>query len=559
MTIKALSVLLLLSLTYKWVASSPLYASSRWIVDENGYRVKLACVNWVSHVDTMVVEGLDRQPLDAITASISAMGFNCVRLTWALYMFTDPSLGSITVRQSVRKLNLTDAESGIETYNPDLLDLSVIAVYKVVVSSLGSSNVKVILDNHISSPGWCCSNSDGNGFFGDKDFKPDVWIKGLTTVASTFNGTSQVVGMSLRNELRGPKQNQNDWYKYMQMGAEAVHKANPDVLVILSGLSFDTNLDFLSRNPVSLSFKEKIVFEMHWYGFSDGQAWANGNANQVCGSVMSSVFSRGGFLLTPNMSYTAPLFISEFGIDQRGTNANDNRYINCFLAFAAENDLDWAHWALQGSYYIRSGKVALDETYGLLAGDWSQPRNESFLARLSVLQQPFQGPGLSEHSPYQMIYHPATGMCLQRDTLLSLDLILGPCTETDAWTYTEDKNIMLKGTFFCIEAGGLGEQARMGIFCDDDNTKWDMISDSKLHLSATVGNGSTVCLDGSSSPSVVTNECKCLSKDSSCEPGDQWFKIITTTREMPLISNVLAQKQKEDMEEAFPREGTAVE
>lgn len=72
----------------------------------------------------------------------------------------------------------------------------------------------VILDNHISKPGWCCSNSDGNGFFGDKYFDPDVWIQGLTKMATMFNGTSNVVGMSLRNELRGPKQNVDDWYRY---------------------------------------------------------------------------------------------------------------------------------------------------------------------------------------------------------------------------------------------------------------------------------------------------------------------------------------------------------
>eukprot|EP01018_Ginkgo_biloba_P036450 Gb_16273 [translate_table: standard] len=177
---------------------------------------------------------------------------------------------------------------------------------------------------------------------------------------------------SLRNELRGHKQNQNDWYKYMQRGAEAVHKANPNVLVILSGLNFDTNLNFLSFKPVSLSFKEKLVFELHWHAFTDGQTWANENPNQICGSVIN----RGGFLLTPNKTYTAPLFISEFGIDQRRQNIKDNRRISFFLAFAAENDLDWAYWALQGSYYIRSGTPGMDETYGILNGDWSQPGDQ---------------------------------------------------------------------------------------------------------------------------------------------------------------------------------------
>ncbi|KAF5935163.1 hypothetical protein HYC85_026292 [Camellia sinensis] len=71
----------------------------------------------------------------------------------------------------------------------------------------------VILDNHISKPGWCCDESDGNGFFGDQYFNPDLWIKGLTVMASLFKGTPYVVGMSLRNELRGRKENANDWYR----------------------------------------------------------------------------------------------------------------------------------------------------------------------------------------------------------------------------------------------------------------------------------------------------------------------------------------------------------
>ena len=85
------------------------------------------------------------------------------------------------------------------------------------MTSLGSNNVMVILDNHMSQPTWCCSNFDGNGFFGDQYFNPDLWIKGLTRMATLFNGVTNVVGMSLRNELRGPKQNVNDWYRYLSI------------------------------------------------------------------------------------------------------------------------------------------------------------------------------------------------------------------------------------------------------------------------------------------------------------------------------------------------------
>ena len=116
-------------------------------------------------------------------------------------MFKDSSLSAMTIRKFSRKLNLSDAEVGVATNNLDLLDLTVIKVYKRVVLSLGGNGFMAILDNHISKPGYCCSNTDVNGFFGDRDFDPDIWIKHLISVALMFNGTDNVVGMSLRNEL----------------------------------------------------------------------------------------------------------------------------------------------------------------------------------------------------------------------------------------------------------------------------------------------------------------------------------------------------------------------
>ena len=35
-----------------------------------------------------------------------------------------------------------------------------------------------------------------------------------------------------------------------------------------------------------------------------------------------------------------PLFVSEVGLDKRGTIVNDNKYLNYFLALVAELDLD---------------------------------------------------------------------------------------------------------------------------------------------------------------------------------------------------------------------------
>ncbi|TKY67028.1 Endoglucanase E1 [Spatholobus suberectus] len=526
-TIRVIVLLLGATLQSKPVAveAFPLYTSDRWIVDESGKRVKLACVNWVSHLDAVVAEGLSQQPLDVISKRIKSMGFNCVRLTWPLLLLTNDSLASLTVRNSFQNLGLLQSINAVQAINPSIIDLPLIKAYQAVVKSLGDNDVMVILDNHVTQPGWCCSNLDGNGFFGDQYFDPDLWIMGLTKMATIFKGVTNVVGMSLRNELRGPKQNVNNWYRYMPKGAEAVHAANPDVLVILSGLNFDTDLSFIRNQAVKLGFNGKLVFEVHWYSFSDGQAWASGNPNQVCGQVTGNVMRRAGFLLDQGW----PLFVSEFGVDLRGTSVNDNRYINCFMALAAQLDLDWALWTLVGSYYIRQGVVGMIEYFGILNSDWTEVRNTSFLQGISVIQFPFRGPGLLEAKPYKVIFHPLTGLCILRKSLVD-PLRLGPCSNSDGWEYTDQKILSIKCIYFCLQAEGEGKQAKIGNICSGPNSRWEMISDSKMHLSSQINNASTVCLDVDTNNIIVTNTCKCLSKDNTCDPRSQWFKLVNSTR-----------------------------
>lgn len=115
----------------KSVAASPLYTDSRWIVDEGGQRVKLACVNWVSHLEAVVAEGLSKQPLDAISKRIKSMGFNCVRLTWPLFLATNESLASLTVRKSFQSLGLSESVVGIQAKNPSIVDLPLIQAFQV--------------------------------------------------------------------------------------------------------------------------------------------------------------------------------------------------------------------------------------------------------------------------------------------------------------------------------------------------------------------------------------------------------------------------------------------
>lgn len=171
----------------------PLSTNNRWIVDvKTGQRVKLACVNWPSHLEPMLTEGLDHKPLKHLASLLAKQHFTCVRLTWSTFMFTRPDYGNKTVAQTFDSLNLLQAKAGIAKNNPFLLKMTHVQAYQAVVDELGRHGLMVVADNHISKPTWCCSNQDGNGFFGDLYFDPDEWLQGLRTVATLFKGKPQV-------------------------------------------------------------------------------------------------------------------------------------------------------------------------------------------------------------------------------------------------------------------------------------------------------------------------------------------------------------------------------
>uniref|UniRef100_A0A7N0VI13 Glycoside hydrolase family 5 domain-containing protein n=1 Tax=Kalanchoe fedtschenkoi TaxID=63787 RepID=A0A7N0VI13_KALFE len=370
----------------------PLSTRSRWIINAlSGNRVKLSCVNWAGHLEVMVPEGLDKQPLQDIAAKVASLGFNCVRLTWATHMFTQPNNTKLTVSESFESLGLLTARAGVSENNPSLLNLTLVEAQVAVVDELGKHGVMVVLDNHVSKPMWCCSDNDGNGFFGDRYFDPAEWLHGLNLVAGQYRGKSQVVAMSLRNELRGPRQNELDWHRYMQDGATTIHSANPDLLVIASGLSYDTTLGFLRNASLRLDLADKLVYEIHRYSFTGGgrQNWLVHPVNRICGYLKNRFEDQAGFLLSSDAP--VPLFVSEFGVDQRGVNQADNRFLSCFLTVIAEKDLDWALWALQGSYYLKSGKVGPEETYGVLDASWANPRDGAFKRHYGLLLNMTQG------------------------------------------------------------------------------------------------------------------------------------------------------------------------
>ncbi|XP_047964473.1 glycosyl hydrolase 5 family protein-like [Salvia hispanica] len=510
-------------------ASTELSTASRWIVHRtSGRRVKLTCVNWPSHVEPMIAEGLEKKPLRHIVKKIAENGFNCVRLTWATFMFTRPEYGSLRVSESLDKYNLSAARAGIARNNPRVVNMTVVELHKAVVDELGRRRVMVVLDNHVSRPTWCCGDDDGNGFFGDADFSPEEWLRGLAAVAEAYRDTHAVVGMSMRNELRGSRQNEADWYKYMQEGANTIHAHNPDVLIIVSGLNYAGNLGFLKSQPLAVNFTKKLVFEAHWYSFgTSAEQWV-AQTNQLCGTITK--WALDNYLFLTN---SFPLFISEFGINQRGDSEADNRYIGCMLAAVAEFDVDWALWTLQGSYILREGHVDLEEFYGVLDFNWDRLRNPAFLDRLQVLRQTNQD-YRSKHPTHYIMLHPLSGHCVHiaKNGMVAV----ASCKRATRWDQHRDDGgpIKLAGSSKCLGVAGDGGAPRVSRHC---SSEWKYVSSSGLHLAAQDTRGGHLCLElekNGSDSKIVTKKCLCVGDDladlPTCadNPQAQWFKLIPT-------------------------------
>uniref|UniRef100_A0A5B7AH14 Putative endoglucanase E1-like n=1 Tax=Davidia involucrata TaxID=16924 RepID=A0A5B7AH14_DAVIN len=528
---KTMQIILVILLFWfaKLSDSWPLSTRSGWIIDKSsGHRFKLRCVNWAAHLQPMIAEGLNKKPSKDIASHIVSNGFNCVRLTWATHMFTRYS--NLTVAQSLDRLALKEVMAGVAKNNGVLLNSTLVDAYEMVIDDLGFHNVAVVLDNHISEPKWCCSNDDGNGFFGDENFDPNEWLQGLAIVANRFKDKPMVVAMSMRNELRGPKQNQNDWYRYIQEGATTIHGKNPHVLVIVSGLNYGTDLSFIKERPLELKLKNKLVYEAHWYSFDEQppEKWLE-QPYQVCANETQRFINQAGFLVQGENP--VPLFLSEFGVDERGVNGADNLFLGCLLALVAEMDLDWALWALQGSYYLRDGLIGPEETYGLLDANWDHIRNPKIIEGLQLVQQILRDKK-SHVKKYYIMYHPQSGHCIRVD---KKEMYASDCRTWSRWSYKgAGTPIRLMGTSWCLKAVGDGLPVILSIDCKSEQSRWEFASSSKFQIAARDEHGIHLCLEWNPIPTnssnILTKKCLCSEDESQCHenPQSQWFKLISS-------------------------------
>lgn len=136
-----------------------LHTSSRWILDSSNKRVKLRCANWAGHMETNIPEGLQHQSAAYIANWLSSNGFNCVRLTYSIDMALDPnqkvsdSFTAAAASAGVSTSAMQSLYNIVVSKNSWIINATTLSTFARVIDELGSKNVMVVLDNHISRAG----------------------------------------------------------------------------------------------------------------------------------------------------------------------------------------------------------------------------------------------------------------------------------------------------------------------------------------------------------------------------------------------------------------------
>lgn len=368
-----------------------LSSSGRYLADACGNRFKMKSVNWYGASDTWQVPiGLDKQPLSHIVGLISQMGFNSVRLP-----FSNQAI------HTTAPINPAHVSA-----NPGLVGKTPLQVLDAVIQGLTNAGIVVILNNHTTSSEWCC-NYDDNGLWWTNYGYPQStaqWQADWVFMTSRYSSNRLVAGADLRNEVRtmdgahaldpiSPKwgdRSGNDWRKAATNAGNAILSVNPKMLVIVEGINFTGMTAALGAYrphlypvydaPVGLTKPAKLMYAAHNYGYigpnaTGGSSFVDGSNPYLYRDMdKATLYDRlnkeFGYVANPDKTYSAPVWVSEFGIGFEGASAIDQTWFANLTSYLADNDLDFAYWALNGT------KTDSVEGYGLLTEDWSAPRND---------------------------------------------------------------------------------------------------------------------------------------------------------------------------------------
>ncbi|KAJ6505621.1 cellulase [Mycena vulgaris] len=342
----------------------PLSTRGRYVVDANGDRFKLKGGNWHGASGTWTSSG------DINDDANHHANENALTMPLGLQYFSNQMLHDNTPIQ----------DSWVAA-NPQFKGLTPLQVYDAVIKALTDRGFAVIVNNHTNTSIWCCG-IDGNERWNESQ-NFDMWANDWLMVVTRYKNNKRVVGADLYNEVRrdiltDPDRGSGDgadWENASQLVADRIFsEANPDILVIVEGINWiglpvgglphsRPTLTSVQQLSHTLLVSHKLVYAAHFYGYTGpNHSGATGigetsdpRYRDLSRADLFAILNSEALYvaLTDQMHYTAPVWVSEFGVAGRGNTGAEVTWFQNFVDYVVQTDADFAFWPLVG--YLTNG------------------------------------------------------------------------------------------------------------------------------------------------------------------------------------------------------------
>jgi hypothetical protein len=296
-----------------------------------------------------------------------------------------------------------------------------------VIASLSEAGIMVVLNNHTTTSAWCCGFDTNSMWFtvgGTYPLSEQDWEGDWLMLANRYGHNPWVVAADLRNEVRtGPHGDSvipltpdwggggpRDWNRAAQsLGRRLIGTGVPWLIVVeginwqglipLLGSGGRPHLQPVPEDPIQLIEAGRLVYGVHTYGYTGPEHTGNDQTSprkrhyhDMPREELFRTFDQEfGFILESGFYYTAPVWLSEFGVGLGvPTYDPDHRPDQTWFANLAEyiksKDLDFAYWPLN------------PDDYGLVHKDWSKVKDDDW--RTPYLKQ------ILSPSPTQVVQEP---------------------------------------------------------------------------------------------------------------------------------------------------------
>ncbi|MFJ9133671.1 glycoside hydrolase family 5 protein [Streptomyces sp. NPDC102256] len=358
----------------------PLSTRGRYVVDADGNRFRMKSANWDGAQGSWTGSGSTDDPANHHAGQNShgiPLGLDRVPLPRLLGDFRQLGINSIRLPFSNEMIHATAPVPDVAvTANPELRGKTPLQVYDAVVTALTRSGFAVVLNNHTNTSRWCCG-IDGNERWNSGQ-STRQWADDWVFMARRYADDPRVVGADLYNEVRRDVLDDpnwglgdaHDWYAAAQLAADRIlTEADPDLLVVIEGINWTgLPVDGLPHGRPTLTpartlshtlvAPHKLVYSAHFYGYTGPRhSGATGigethdaRYQDLTRDQLAQVLHDQAFFVSDeaNQHFTAPVWISEFGIGAGETGTAARAWFGNITDYFADHDADFAYWPLVG-------------------------------------------------------------------------------------------------------------------------------------------------------------------------------------------------------------------